>query len=108
MSSPGRVRQKLARLLQDNFPVSTGGLALTWEPEHLHPATGRYRTDWRMDCARWEGFARHYRCDGTFWTVLNVHSYTPMSELIKANQLTVSATGEVFPAANEPGEGITN
>lgn len=94
-NAAGRVRVKLAALLQKNFPVSANGLTLTWEPEQLYPATGRYRTDWRMDCARWEGFARHYRPDGTFWTVLTVHSYTPMSKLIKASVLTISASGEV-------------
>jgi hypothetical protein len=82
-------------MLQKNFPRSGGGLALTWEPEQLYPATGRYRSDWRMDCARWEGSARHYRPDGTFWTVLTVYSYTTMSELIKAAELEISKDGEV-------------
>ena len=91
----GRVREKLAAMLQKSFPVSAGGLELTWLPEQLYPATGRYRTDWRMDCARWEGFARHYKPDGTFWTVLSVHSYTPMSKLIKASALILSESGEV-------------
>ncbi len=91
----GRVRRKLAALLQKNFPVSAGGLALTWEPDQLYPATGSYRTNWMLDCARWEGFARHYRTDGTYWTVLDVHSYEPMSELIKSDKLTIAGNGEV-------------
>jgi hypothetical protein len=86
-------------MLQKEFPTSTGGLALTWEAEHLYPASGRYRTDWRMDCARWEGSARHYRPDGTFWTVLTVHSYTPMRDLIKAKGFAISANGEVGPTS---------
>lgn len=95
----GRVRIKLAALLQKSFPVSSGGLTLTWEPTNLFPATGRYRTDWRMDCARWEGAARHYREDGTFWTVTTVHSYYPMRDLIRATELDVSTSGEVFPVS---------
>ena len=97
-SKPGRVRAKLAALLQKSFPEGAGGLSLTWEADQLYPATGRYRTDWRMDCARWEGFARHYRPDGTFWTVFSVHSYFPMSELIRASSLIISSTGEIGPS----------
>lgn len=106
----GRVRKKLAALLQKSFPVSVGGLKLTWEPTNLFPATGRCRTDWRMDCARWEGSARHYRDDGTFWTVTTVYSYYPMRDLIRANELDISTTGEVYPVSpnttDEPRHGV--
>lgn len=92
---PGRTRQKLAKLLQENFPVSAGGLALTWEASDLHPATGAYRTNVMLDTWRWEGYARHYRPDGSHWMVLSVGSYTPMTELIKSKHLAISRDGEV-------------
>lgn len=104
---PGRVRVKLAALLQRSFPVGDGGLKLSWEPEQLYPATGSYRTNVTLDCMRWEGFARHYREDGSFFTVWNVCSYVPMSELIKAQELTISENGEVVPAMSNGGQGVT-
>lgn len=95
---PGRVRRALAALLQKSFPDTSAGLKLTWEAEQVYPATGRYRTDWRLDCARWEAFARHYRDDGTYFNVWSVHSYATMTELIKCKALEMSPDGEISPA----------
>lgn len=92
----GRVCQKLAALLQENFPMK-GDLALTWSAEWLYPATGAYRTNQMLDCWRWEGCARHYRPDGTWFVALDVGGYTTMTELIKAKQLRIDSTGEVTP-----------
>lgn len=100
---PGRVRVKLAKLLQTSFPEAAGGLHLTWEPEHLYPATGSYRTNVMLDCMRWEGFARHYRADGSYFTVWGVGSYIPMSQLIKAERLEISESGEVVPVKHNAG-----
>lgn len=96
----GRVRQKLAALLQENFPRK-GDLSLTWSAEWLYPATGAYRTNQRLDCWRWEGAARHYRPDGTWFVALCVGGYTTMTELIKARELRIDGTGEVTPACNK-------
>lgn len=48
----GKLRIKTAKILNDNFP--------DWDvrPEDIQPATGRWRTDWRMDVYRWELFSR--------------------------------------------------
>lgn len=48
----GRLRIRAAAILGENFPE--------WDvyPEDISPATGRWRTDWRMDVYRWELFTR--------------------------------------------------
>lgn len=48
----GRLRIRAAKILNDNFP--------TWDvrPEDIQPATGRWRTDWRLDVYRWQLFSR--------------------------------------------------
>jgi len=92
----GRVREKLAALLQKSFP-DKDGFALTWRAEWLYPATGSYRTNYMLDCWRWEGFARHYRPDGSYMTMMSVGSYETMSALIKADKLTISGADEVVP-----------
>jgi hypothetical protein len=93
--APGKVREKLAQLLQKSFPTK-GEFALTWRAEWLHPAAGAYRTS-GIDCFRWEGSARHFREDGTFYTAMSVGSYETMTSLIKANRLRISSSGEVVP-----------
>lgn len=97
MSRPGRIRIRLAKLLQASFPYK-GTLALTWKPEKLYPATGAYRTDQMLDCWRWEGFGVHLRPDGSELTAMDVGSYYTMSELVKAKRLAISSGGEVVPA----------
>lgn len=44
----GRLRIKAADILNRQFP--------NWDvrPEDISPATGRWRTDWRLDVYRWE------------------------------------------------------
>lgn len=91
----GRVCQKLAALLQKSFPKK-GTLALTWSADWLYPATGAWRTNTMLDCWRWEGYARHYREDGSYMTVMEVGSYTTMTELIKADRLCISPDGSVW------------
>lgn len=93
----GRVCQKLAELLQKNFPAR-GELALTWDAAWLRPATGAYRTNQMLDCWRWEGEARHYRADGSYFVAVEVGGYTTMTELIKAEKLKIHADGEVTAA----------
>jgi hypothetical protein len=85
----GKVRKALAKLLQKSFPEHNG-LALTWEPENIYPATGYWRTDPYVDCFRWEGFGRHYRQDGTYFTLVSLGSYETMTELCKAKKLIFS------------------
>ena len=48
----GRVRMRAAKILSVAFP--------NWDirPEDISPALGRYRTDWREDCYRWELFTK--------------------------------------------------
>lgn len=96
----GKTRIRLAKLLQENFPISGGGLALTWEPENLYPATGSYRTNINIDCCRWEGFAQHYRPDGSYFHAVAVHSYSTMTELLKSKHLQILSSGDV--AAYDP------
>lgn len=47
----GRLRIRAAKILSTGFG---------WEvfPDEIRPATGRWRTDWRMDVYRWELFTR--------------------------------------------------
>jgi hypothetical protein len=47
----GRTRIRAAALISKHFPE--------WivAPEDIKPATGRNRSDWRMDVFRWELFA---------------------------------------------------
>lgn len=48
----GRLRERAAQILQKQFPE--------WDvyPQDIHPATGRWRTDWRLDVYRWELFSQ--------------------------------------------------
>jgi len=48
----GRIRIKAAKILAKQFPE--------WDvlPEDISPASGRNRTDWRLDIYRWELFTR--------------------------------------------------
>ncbi len=48
----GRLRIQAAKILARNFPD------LDISPEDISPATGRNRSDWRMDVYRWELFTR--------------------------------------------------
>lgn len=50
----GRTRIRAAKILSD---------ALGWEvfPEEIKPATGSWRTDWRLDVYRWELFTYQNR-----------------------------------------------
>lgn len=45
----GRVRIAAAKILSEN-------LGFEVRPEHIQPASGRARTDWRLDLYRWEIF----------------------------------------------------
>ena len=94
--APGKVRKRLAKKLQAEFPASDRGLSLTWLPEKLYPAAGAYRTDKRIDCAAWEGVAIHIRQDGTWFTCLYVHGYMTMTRLLRARRLDISVDNEVF------------
>ena len=97
MSTLGRTRVRLAKLLQASFPYK-GSLALTWKPEKLYPATGAHRTNQMLDCWRWEGFGVHVRPDGSEQVVMEVGSYDTMTALVKAKALRVSPTGEISAA----------
>lgn len=48
----GKLRIRAAKILNENFPE--------WDvrPEDIRPATGRWRSDFRMDVYRWELFSR--------------------------------------------------
>jgi hypothetical protein len=103
---PGRVCVALAKKLQAQFPsIRLEGNAfddtpptliqLEWPADRLYPATGSYRTDVRLDCARWEGFGLAVRPDGTRWTFWSIHGYTKMSDLIGPGTLTIHPDGEV-------------
>jgi hypothetical protein len=98
--SPGRVRKRLAKKLQHQFPTTDRGLPLTWSPENLYPATGAHRTDALMDCAAWEGVAMHVRDDGTWHPCIRVHGYMTMTRLLRARRLSISPENEVF----DPGD----
>lgn len=102
----GRVCVALAKKLQAQFPsimVGSGSIfdkaprviPLLWLPENLFPATGAYRTDWRQDCWRWEGFGHGLRDDGTTYPTWTVGGYTTMTDLIKPGTLTIHEDGEV-------------
>lgn len=91
----GTTVTKLAALLQKSFP-KMGEYALTWDPAHLFPAQGRYRTDKNIDCYCWTGHAKHIREDGSSFVMLSVGSYSTMTSLIKAKELFISNSGEVY------------
>lgn len=48
----GKLRIRAAAILNANFP--------DWDvlPEDIRPASGRWRSDWRLDVYRWELFSR--------------------------------------------------
>lgn len=46
----GRLRIKAAKIL-------SAGLGWEVDPSDIRPATGRWRTDWRLDVYRWELFS---------------------------------------------------
>ena len=91
----GRTRQKLTELLQHSFPKK-GDYNITWEPEHIFPATGSYRSNINLDCCRWTAYGKHYRSDGSSFNIISIHSYTTMTELIKYKELYMSDNGEVY------------
>ena len=91
----GATRLKLAALLQKSFFFFCIH-PLTWDPDHLFPAQGRYRSDKNIDCYRWTGYAKYVRPDGTSFTMVSVGSYSTMTSLIKAKELFMSDSGEVY------------
>lgn len=99
----GRVVRALAAKLQAQFPAivfldvdrQTREIPLRWLPEQLYPATGAYRTDTRLDCWRWEGWAQGVKEDGSTYSAWAVGGYTRMSDLIRPGELTIAADGEV-------------
>lgn len=80
----GRTRQRLAKILSEC-------LELDCRPEDLKPATGRWRTDWRMDTYRWEVFTRTKA-----GMVFVAGCWESMSDCVKAGKVEV-VNGEIFP-----------
>jgi hypothetical protein len=96
---PGRVRQRLAAVLNASLP-SINGVRVVWKAEQLYPATGRYRSDYRMDCCRWEGFC--YMADRPEQVFSSVHCWHTMSECVKAGAVHFSGTHDCLaPGADE-------
>jgi len=93
----GRVRHRLAALLQSSFPVSVDGMVLTWKPERLYPATGAYRTNHRLDSYRWEGYGVYIDGDGIEHPAMDVASHLTMSQLIRSKRLKIAREDEVVP-----------
>jgi hypothetical protein len=100
----GRVRQALARKLQQQFPelvTVIGGVErrtpLLWLPDQLYPATGNWRTNRvAMDVWCWNGYGVTVNAEGKQAIVLSIGSYTSMSELIKPGTLEIDwLSGEV-------------
>lgn len=61
----GRLRIAAAKIL-------TKGLGFEVLPEHIQPATGRNRTDWRQDIYRFEVFTYNGKMPvvvGCYWTL---------------------------------------
>ncbi|WP_162949981.1 hypothetical protein [Pseudomonas aeruginosa] len=98
---PGYKVRRLAALLEESFP-QRNGLKITWRPEQIYPAQGRWRSDVRMDVWRWEAFGVHIRSDGTETTMMSVGSYATITELIKFKALELHGD-EVYGASKEVG-----
>ena len=69
----GRIRIAAAEILSKTFP------GLDVQPEDVYPATGRARTDWRLDLYRWELFARYKGTRQPFVAA----SYQLLSEFVR-------------------------
>jgi hypothetical protein len=98
MREPGRIRRRLAAVLNKSIP-NINGVCVVWKPEQLFPATGRYRTDVRMDCCRWEGFCHLAGRPEQVFT--DVHSWHTMRECVAAGAVHFTGTQNcVAPGAN--------
>lgn len=89
----GRVRRKLAELLQREFP-ECGGQAVIWDAQKITAATGWYRTSRHHgnDSYRWNAFAIFKRTGNTAYAI---GSYDTMTECLKAGCLVMHSDGEI-------------
>lgn len=72
--TPGRVRIRLAELLEAAMPQ------LTVNPVDLYDARGSYRTSARADAPRWEGYARLKELPNV---VVSLRSYSTMESCVR-------------------------
>lgn len=96
-SRPGRVRQKLAALLQKEFPTTWDGLSISWNADQISEATGWYRSSPFADVYRWEAWA--YFTDKPDQVAYCVSCWDTMTNCIKAGALiaeTLRGVTEVF------------
>lgn len=56
MKPPGRIKRKLAKALQRDFPM-LGTHPITWKPERIYEAKGGVRTSLIYDAYRWSATA---------------------------------------------------
>jgi len=76
-------------------------IPLLWLAENLYPATGAYRSNQMLDCARWEGFVKAVREDGTTYNIFTVYGWTKMSELTRPGELEWNEDGEITNPAQD-------
>ena len=75
----GKLRQRLAKAIIQAF--DNEGVEVRCDPAKLAPALGRWRTDYRMDVMRWEGFIEIFRSGS--WMKMGIESWDTMSACIK-------------------------
>jgi hypothetical protein len=81
----GRIRTRLAKIISRD-------LGIDCQPEHLRPATGSWRTDWRLDVYRWEVFARTK--SGQPFVA---GCWESMTDCVKAGAVRYDGDGEIYP-----------
>ena len=77
----GRVRIKLAELIQDAFKA--GGITARVEPDDLVPNQGYWRIDKRADVMPWSGTAYMRFAEDLPWRGVPIGSWTTMTDLCK-------------------------
>ena len=77
----GRIRAALPDVLVKAF--ADKGLTAEFEAEDLRPATGSWRTDFRLDVYRWEGQGRLFFPDDGIWLPITVDSYCTMTDCVR-------------------------
>ena len=96
-----KLKQKVATLL-NNLDLTIGNDKLVFCEDDIHCATGSYRSNTALDCARWEVYPKIIRADGSMYNAGHYHSYETLTKISKASSLGISEyTGEIYDIYEE-------
>jgi hypothetical protein len=97
----GKLRQRLAKAIVQAF--ADKGVTVRLDPKNLYPAQGRWRSDFRMDVMRWEGFLELVIEETGGFLRMSVESWDTMTVCIKGFTLWRGSPGGFEVGAVEPG-----